>query len=374
MGAWVKKSLSHSFDKMNKEETIKKLSIDKGSSILEAIKLMDEYKKKLLLVFKDKAFYSLLSIGDIQRAILKGKALTEPIEGVLRENIRLAYESESFEEIKARMLKFRMEMLPVLNDQKEIVNIYHWDDVFAEAYKRFKGDLDVPVVIMAGGKGTRLKPITNIIPKALVPIDEKPIVEVIIDRFKLMGASNFYMTVNYKSEMIESYFNQVEKDYNLSYVLEDKPLGTAGSLYMLKEKLQATFFVTNCDIIIEEDYSEIYKYHKKEGNELTLVAALKHYPIPYGVLETKENGVLTGVSEKPELTFQVNSGMYILEPELLKEIPENEFFHITHLMEKILERGGKVGVFPVSEGSWMDIGVWSEYNRTRKILSDNIFD
>jgi NDP-sugar pyrophosphorylase family protein len=176
------------------------------------------------------------------------------------------------------------------------------------------------------------------------------------------------MTVNYKADMIKHYFNEIDHDYKLDFVLEDKPLGTAGSLSLLKDSLKETFFVTNCDIIIDTDYEEIYRYHKREKNDLTVVAALKHYPIPYGILETKDNGVLTSLSEKPELTFQVNSGMYILEPSLLNEIPENKMFHITHLMEKIMERGGKVGVFPVSEGSWMDIGVWSEYNRTRKIF------
>lgn len=359
---------------MSKQEVIQQLSISKDAGILDAIKKMDELKKKLLIVTKEDRFHSLLSIGDIQRAILKNVSFDAPIETILRENVRVAHEHELFEEVKARMLKFRMEMLPVLNDQKDIVQVHLWNEVFGEAYKRFRGDLNVPVVIMAGGKGTRLKPITNIIPKALVPIDEKPIVEVIIDKFRLIGAKRFFMSVNYRADMISHYFEQVDKDYELSYVKEDKPLGTAGSLSLLKEQLNETFFVTNCDIIIEEDYEEIYKYHKREKNDLTVVAALKHYPIPYGILETKEQGILTGISEKPELTFQVNSGMYILEPELLKDIPENEFFHITHLMEKVMARGGKVGVFPVSEGSWMDIGVWSEYNRTRRILTDNFIE
>lgn len=355
----------------NKEENIAELSIGRDCTILEAIKKMDELKKKLLIVTDQGHFYSLLSIGDIQRAILRSISFESPVDSILRENIRVAHESDSFEEIKARMLKFRMEMLPVLNDQKEIVELYLWSDMFGEAYKRFKGDLNVPVVIMAGGKGTRLKPITNIIPKALVPIEEKPIIEVIMDKFRMMGARQFYLSVNYKGDMIKHYFDQIEKDYEIDYVVESKPLGTAGSLHLLKDKLKETFFVTNCDIIIEQDYEEIYKYHKREKNDLTVVAALKHYPIPYGIMETKENGQLTSLSEKPELTFQVNSGMYILEPELLQEVPDNKFFHITHLMEKILERGGRVGVFPVSEGSWMDIGVWSEYNRTRRILGDN---
>lgn len=356
---------------MKNIEQINQLSIEKEFTLLDAIKKMDEVRRKLLIVTTKGHFHSLLSIGDIQRAILKNVAMDSPIDGILRENVRVARESDSPELVKALMLKFRMEMLPVLNDENEIVKLLQWNEVFGEAFKTYEGKLEVPVVIMAGGKGTRLKPITNIIPKALVPIDEKPIVEVIINKFHAMGSRQFYMSVNYRAEMIRSYFDGLVKDYKLQYITEDKPLGTAGSLHLLQDQLKETFFVTNCDIIIEEDYEQIYRYHKHEKNDLTVVAALKHFPIPYGILETKEQGELTGITEKPELTFKVNSGMYILEPELLSRIPNNEFFHITQLMDEVMKTGGKVGVFPVSEGSWMDIGVWSEYNRTRKLFTEN---
>ena len=137
-------------------------------------------------------------------------------------------------------------------------------------------------------------------------------------------------------------------------------MGTAGSMSLLKGKISETFFVTNCDILIEQDYSEILEYHKVNKNEITIVAALKHFPISYGTIETGENGKLKKLIEKPELTFKINSGMYILEPHLIDEIPVNEFFHITTLIEKVSNRGGNVGVFPVSEKSWKDVGNWSE--------------
>ncbi len=356
---------------MTNKEQIDQLSIDKDESVLDAIKKMDKLRRKLLIVTNSGHFHSLVSIGDIQRAILKNVGMESPVSEILRNNIRVAHERDSTDQMKALMLKFRMEMLPVLSDNNEIVELLMWNEVFGKAYKNYQGVLEVPVVIMAGGKGTRLKPITNIIPKALVPIDEKPIVEVIIDKFHAMGSRRFYMSINYRAEMIRSYFDGVEKDYSLEYVTEVKPLGTAGSLHMLRDQLQESFFVTNCDIIIDEDYEQIYRYHHREKNDLTVVAALKHYPIPYGILKTKAQGELTDITEKPEMTFQVNSGMYILEPELLDRIPENEFYHITQLMDEVMKTGGKVGVFPVSEGSWMDIGVWSEYNRTRKLFTEN---
>jgi len=346
----------------NKTQRIDKISISIYASILEALKKMDDTYKRLLLVFEDSRFINVLSIGDIQRAIIKNLPLDTPIKQILRKETRLANEHESFETIKQRMLEYRAECMPVVNDKKELIEIYFWEDIFPLEEKRIRRNLNIPVIIMAGGKGSRLKPITNVLPKPLLPIGEKTILEQIMNSFIKIGCHNFYLSVNYKAEMIRHYFDNLNhSEYKISYFEEEKPLGTAGSLYLLKGKINQTFFISNCDIIIEEDYGEIYNYHKKNQNELTIVAALKHYPIPYGTIETGNNGILKSLNEKPELIFKINSGMYILEPHLLKEIPENKFFHITELIENIKKRGGKVGVFPVSEKAWKDIGTWDEY-------------
>ena len=176
----------------------------------------------------------------------------------------------------------------------------------------------------------------------------------------IFGEENYF--VNYKADILKYHLDSQNILSNkISYFNENKPLGTAGSLYLLKDEIKTTFFVSNCDIIIDEDYNEILKYHRKNNNELTIVSALKHLSIPYGTIKTKKNGILTSIEEKPELTFQINTGFYILEPHLLQEIPENTFFHITKLIENINNRKGKVGVFPISEKSWIDIGEWSEY-------------
>lgn len=341
---------------------IKNIEIQKDSSILSALKKMDETFKRLLLVFDKNKFVNVLSIGDIQRSIIKNIPLETPIINILRKKTILASEGDSFEKIKSIMLNFRMECLPLINTSNELIEIYFWDDIFPLKSVKKKYKLNLPVIIMAGGKGNRLKPLTNVIPKPLIPIGDKTIAEEIMDRFVDVGCSDFFLSVNYKAETIKHYFKELNSDlYKIKYFQEEKPLGTAGSLYLVKDKIKTTFFVSNCDIIINEDYSEILKYHQNNKNELTIVSALKHYPIPYGTIETKENGVLSELKEKPELTFQINSGMYILEPHLLHEIPEDKFFHITHLIEQIQKRNGKVGVFPVSEKSWKDIGSWEEY-------------
>jgi len=171
-----------------------------------------------------------------------------------------------------------------------------------------------------------------------------------------------------KADLIKKHFDS-KSNYKVSYYNESKPLGTAGSLQLMKENINSTFFVSNCDILIDQDYSEILKYHKENGNDLTAVAAVKTYSIPYGTMEVEKDGLLKELKEKPTTTYYVNAGLYILEPHLLDEIPTDEFYHITHLMEKIKKRNGKVGVFPVSEGSWMDIGELNQYESTKERFS-----
>jgi dTDP-glucose pyrophosphorylase len=343
--------------------------VEVTESLLSTIKKMDLLDSKLLIVTENKRYKTLLSIGDIQRAIIKGSSLDAAIATILGRKVKVCHINDSPEYIKAEILKYRMEFMPVLNENDELVDVVLWQDVLSNEDLQLDLGLNIPVVIMAGGKGTRLKPLTNIIPKPLVPLGEKPIIEIIVDRFVATGVKQFYFSVNYKAEMIQRFFDELpDKKYEIEYFSETKPLGTAGSLHLLKHKLHTTFFVSNCDILINQDYNEIYKYHVENKNELTLVAALKHYPIPYGTLEVGEEGLLKDLKEKPELTFMVNAGMYILEPHLLNEVPEDDFFHITHLIDKIKDRGGRVGVFPVSEGSWMDIGEWKEYNQTMQRL------
>jgi dTDP-glucose pyrophosphorylase len=344
----------------------KERTIDYLSTLIEALKAMDALDKKLLIVMNENEFAGLLSAGDIQRAIIQNKPLTTFVHEVLRKDIRLATLDDSYDTIKMMMLDYRMELCPVVDHNNQIVKVYFWEDVFHGLKPEPKAKFDLPVVIMAGGLGTRLKPLTNVLPKPLIPLSDKTIIEHIFDRFALHGSTDFFISVNYKAELIEYYLNEQQLNYNLSYFKEDKPLGTAGSLSLLKGKIDQTFFVSNCDIIIEQDYSEILEFHRANQNEITIVAALKHYPIPYGIVETGENGTLDSLIEKPELTFKINSGMYVLEPHLLSEIPAGSFYHITDLIQQIKSRNGKVGVFPVSEKSWKDIGNLNEYFKHNK--------
>jgi len=339
----------------------KNISIFPDATLLEGLKKMDAIRKKLLLVLDETKYIGLLSIGDIQRAIINSIDLNSPVSNIIRNDNIIAHPETTIDEIKKLMLIIRAEFMPVVSMENKLLNVYFWEDLFGQKEITPANQFNLPVVIMAGGIGARLKPLTNVLPKPLIPISDKTMVEEIFERFGKYGCNTFYMSVNYKAELIEYYLRSQNLPYKLHFFKEETPMGTAGSLSLLKGKIHETFFVSNCDILIEQDYSEILRYHKENNNEITLVAALKNYPIPYGTVETGENGLLLELKEKPELTFKINSGMYILEPHLLDEIPDNQFFHITQLIENIKNRNGNIGVFPISEKSWKDIGNWEEY-------------
>lgn len=350
------------------QEKIKDRIIDPSVSLLDAMKQMDDFMFKTLFVLNKEHFEGIVTLGDIQRAIINNVALKEPVSKILDRNKIYGYKNEEEEAIKGKMRKIRAEVMPILNEQGELVDVWFWDELFQKTELTQREKINLPVVIMAGGKGTRLKPITNVIPKPLVPIGDKTILETILDQFEEIGCTKFYMSVNYKADIMKYYLSQLDHQYDIEFFQEDKPLGTIGSVSLLRGKITTPFFVSNCDSINEQDYRDVYDYHVRNHNDLTIVTMVKSFKIPYGVIETGEDGLMVALSEKPELTYQVNTGVYILNPSCIDEIPEGEFFHITHLMEKIKARGGRVGCFPVSEHAWRDMGEWPEYLKMINVL------
>lgn len=342
---------------------ISRISIAPSTTLLAALKTMDEQKVKTLFVFEDKHFEGLFTLGDVQRAIIKNIGLDKQVGAILDSHKIYGYKTESENEILEKMRAIRAEVMPILDEDGSIIDILCWDEMFHEKEPDNRPKIDLPVVIMAGGKGTRLKPITNVIPKPLVPVGDKTILEVIMDQFESIGCHKFYMSVNYKADMMKYYLSQLEHQYDIEFFMEDKPLGTIGSVSLLKGKITTPFFVSNCDSINEQDYRDVWDYHVNNHNDMTIVTMIKSFKIPYGVIETGEDGLMTALKEKPEQSFQVNTGVYILNPYLINEIPDGEFFHITNLMERVQSRGGRVGCFPVSEHSWRDMGDWTEYLR-----------
>lgn len=353
---------------MNNTLKIQDKIIGINDTIISALKKMDGHRTKLVFVFDDVKFVSILTIGDIQRAIIRHSSLTDAVSSILDMDKIYASDKQSLEEIKQMMMKELIDCMPILNDEGEIVDVLFWHDVFSDTVVQNREKINLPVVIMAGGKGTRLKPITNVIPKPLVPIGDKTILETILDQFEEIGCTKFYMSVNYKADIMKYYLSQLDHKYDIEFFQEDTPLGTIGSVSFLKGRITTPFFVSNCDSINEQDYRDVWDYHVSNHNDMTIVTMVKSFKIPYGVIETGKDGLMVALHEKPEQTYMVNTGVYILNPECIEEIPEGEFFHITHLMEKVRARGGRVGCFPVSERAWRDMGEWPEYLRMINVL------
>ena len=218
---------------------IKNISINKNSSLIVALKKMDKNECKSLLVVENKIeFIGVLSIGDIQRAILAGISLETEIEKILRNNPTIGLKNSNLSFIKEKMIKNRIEFFPIINDNNEIEDVYFWDDLFNIKKIPPKHNFNVPVIIMAGGFGSRLKPLTNVLPKPLIPIGETTMLEEIFSRFGFFGCNDFFISVNYKADLIKYYLENQNLPYNINYFLESKPMGTAGGLTLLREKLK----------------------------------------------------------------------------------------------------------------------------------------
>ena len=216
---------------------------------------------------------------------------------------------------------------------------------------------------MAGGKGTRLEPFTNVLPKPLVPINEKPVIEHIIEKFVENKVSNFFITSNYKSKILKAYFQEKKPKFKLSFIDEPKPLGTAGGLSLLEGKLKKPFIVTNCDIIINVNFEDLMNFHTTNGNDVTLVVSSKEHIIPYGTCRLTKQGFLKKIVEKPKFDFFVNVGLYVFNPNLIKLIPHNKTYDMTHFIQQMKTKKKQVGVYPIDDESWIDVGQWSEYRK-----------
>lgn len=343
---------------------IDRYCIDSKASILEAMKKIDDNARGIIYVLQEAKVIGAVTDGDIRRYILNKGDLSNSVITIANQSL-VWLSSEEEDLVQTVLEEKKISSLPILNKNHQILKLYFRDNwIKAEKLK-----LQVPVVIMAGGEGTRLYPYTQILPKPLIPIGEQTITEHIMDRFSEYGCNNFTMIVNYKKNFIKSYFLDHECKYKVDFVEEQKFLGTGGGLKLLNKKCNSTFFMTNCDILIEEDYSKILKYHQENKNIITMVCAVKNMTIPYGTVELTEEGNAKGLKEKPQLSFITNTGLYIIEPEFVNQIPDNTFIHITDLIQKCIDEGKNVGVYQIDEENWMDMGQLEELERMKRKLN-----
>ncbi len=350
-------------------DDLARLCISPKTTIEEAARRIAEGGEKVALVVDEEG--RLLGIfvdGDLRRALLKHISLSSPVEQVMCASPRVCFSDETavLEKAKEIMLNHKIEHVPVVDRDGKLVDLLRWRDFFAKP----KLDFRHLVVIMAGGKGSRLDPFTKILPKPLIPLGDKPIIHHIMDRFTDFGFCHFILSLNYKADMVKMYFRDNFPQFRIDYICEDKPLGTAGSLSLMRDFLSDTFFVTNCDILVDDNYNRMLEFHKDNKNALTVVVSQKTVEIPYGVMEVSEKGELIEVREKPCYDFLVNTGFYLLEPYIVDLIPEGRYYTMIDLIEDLQRKSFKVGVFPIKEGSWFDVGQWAEYRKTLRHFSE----
>ena len=341
------------------------LIINEDMPVLQAMQILNDKEKKILFIAPELKLKAVLTDGDIRRHILRGGRLDAKVGEIANYNF-LSLKAGQRSQANNFMIKHSIYALPLLDSEGVIADVVFFDESSVEVKK----ELDLPVVIMAGGLGTRLYPYTKILPKPLIPVGEKPIIEHIIDHFRNFGCNDYKIIVNHKKNMIKAYFNELNKDYNVDFADEEVFLGTGGGLALLKDKVKGPFFLTNCDVLIEADYNDIYKFHQKSGNLITVVCALKHVTIPYGVFNLNGDGEIESVTEKPTFNFLTNTGMYLVDGRIIEELEENKAISFPEIMENYRAKGFKVGVYPVSEDSWMDMGQLEELESMRRRLEN----
>lgn len=339
---------------------IRRITISETRTILEAVQLLNETASQILFIVDGRgSLKGTIADGDIRRAIISGKELSSSVRDVYNPNPK-SLSSRSLDEAKALMEEHGITRIPVVNNANEPVSVICIEDILS--CKRTVEDRPNMVVIMAGGRGSRLDPITRIIPKPLLPIGDKPMLELIMESFVKCGFCNFLISVNYRKDFIKTWLaERGDLSCSVACVEEEEFLGTAGSLALMKDSLKETFFVSNCDILVDVNYASALEFHRENGYSLTVVGALKKVNVPYGVIHLK-GGNFDRIEEKPDVPLIVNTGVYILEPQCAALTGEGEKIDMPDLIERVQAGGGKVGVFPVHR-KWIDIGQWGEYKR-----------
>ncbi|NBV41447.1 CBS domain-containing protein [bacterium] len=348
---------------------MKKLLVAHTISVREAMKRLNQTAEKILLVVdSDNRLLGTLTDGDIRRHLIANGDMTWPVVDVYNPSPISIQAGLPETAIKELFLQSKVDVIPVVNDQGQVVDYLTWTVVFdADRRVSQRATIDVPVVVMAGGRGTRLEPFTKIIPKPLIPIGDKPILELIMEEFTPFGVHDFLISVNYKGELIKSYFDTIETPYSIQFLWEKEFQGTAGSLKLAKPHVDGTMIVTNCDVIVKADYADVLKFHRDRRAMLTVLSAVQHHTIPYGVIEYENGGKINQIREKPEQTFTVNTGIYVLEKAALDFIPD-AFFNMTDLIDALLAANQTVLMYPVNEDDFVDIGHWDEFKRAISIL------
>lgn len=340
---------------------LQELCVEQDALIEQALQRLDQTARKILFIVQKGRLIGTLTDGDVRRYLLKGGDLQSSIMHAANLSPKSARSRGQAEHM---LQNSELYAVPLVDKDGKL-----WSILFRDAPKeKHFAVLDLPVIIMAGGKGTRLEPYTKVLPKPLIPVGDTPIIEHIMSEFQQYGCGRFHLIVNHKKQLIKAYFAESCNEIHPTYYDEEKPLGTGGGLYMLKGKIKETFFLTNCDILIKADYGELLRFHREHKNSVTMVCARKNLAIPYGVVETTESGDIWSMKEKPNFSFLTNTGFYVVEPEVLEDIEDNVPIGFPDIIEIERAKGRRTAVFAVDEDDWMDMGQLNELENMREKL------
>jgi dTDP-glucose pyrophosphorylase len=329
------------------------------SSIKDALYKLDLLSIDAILFIVDEfgKLLGSLTDGDVRRGLIKGILIDDLVIMISQHNPKFIRKPiYDFQEI----IKYRnknYKIIPVIDQNGVIVNVVN--------FRLLNSYLPLDAIVMAGGKGTRLKPLTNNIPKSLLPVGNKAIMEHNVDRLAKFGIDNFWFSVNYLGEQIEEFFGSgKEKNLSINYVWEDRPLGTIGAISKINNLKHEDILVTNSDILTNLDYEKFYLDFKKSNADLSIACIPYNVNIPYAVLEKGDDGFIKSFKEKPTYTYFSNGGIYLMKKSILSLIPKNSFFNATDLIDELISKNKKVVSFSL-DGYWLDVGKHDDYKKVQ---------
>lgn len=336
--------------------------INHRESLIEALKRITSLPPEPLVLFvvdDDNRMVGTLTDGDSRRALIAGASVSDRVERIMHQNFNYmkVEDIDDVKEIK-RQRELKMRLVPVLDRNNHIVEVINLE--------LYKTRLPIDAVLMAGGKGERLRPLTEKTPKPLLKVGEKAIIDHNIDRLISYGVKNISVTVNYLGEQLEGHFAEPRGDVKVQTVREPKFLGTIGSIKFVKEFFNDTVLVMNSDLFTNINYEDLYLHFKEHNAEMSVAAVPYTVSVPYGIFDL-EGRDIHGLIEKPTYNYYANAGIYLIKRRTLKEIPDDTFFNATDLIEKLIGEGKKVIRFPLN-GTWIDIGNPQEYQKANELV------
>lgn len=336
--------------------------INENETIAKALRFMKKNGQKCIIIVDTYGqLKGSLSDGDIRNFLIKNNNINSNIHTIYNKKpIYLTIKNFNKKKLFDLFNKYEISLIPLVDNTKKVLHIFIKND---SASNWSYNPLIIPVLIMAGGQGLRLKPFTDVLPKPLIPINGIPILQIIINKLSNNIGSPIFISLNYKDKIMKAYLNDFKDKYNLNYINEKKPLGTVGAAKLVPRNNNDNLIITNCDIFIEYDYKKIVKFHTKNNYDITIVGVKKIHKIPYGVIKTKNNK-LSSLDEKPLIDFTINGGFYIIKRDIIDKIPKNKKYDLTDLISLSLKNKKKIGVYEIDENKWNDIGQWSEYKET----------